>query len=139
MHTINVLKKLGISRYTLSPELDEPSILKLCENSSILPELIVYGKTPLVNMNYCLLGESNKCYPNCKLKCTSDSIYYLKDRLNMKFRILPDNIQTVTTIFNYKTTNISSNSYSVQNIRIDILDENIEEILEILNNIKKID
>ena len=30
-------------------------------------------------MNYCLLGETDKCYPTCKAKCTSNSSYYLKD------------------------------------------------------------
>ena len=137
IQTVDELKKLGVSKYTLSPELDEASLLNLCQNSSLASELIVYGKTPLVNMNYCLLGETNKCYPNCKLRCTNDNIYYLKDRLGMKFRILPDNIQTVTTIFNCKTTNINPDSYPTKNIRIDILDENIEEILEVIHNKNK--
>ena len=46
----------------------------------------------------------------------------------MKFRILPDNIQSVTTIFNSKTTSISPKDFNADFARIDILDESIDEI-----------
>ena len=46
----------------------------------------------------------------------------------MKFRILPDNIQSVTTIFNSKTTSISPKDFNVDFAWIDILDESIDEI-----------
>ena len=52
-------------------------------------ELIVYGKLPLMNSGYCLLGSSNKCYPSCDMKCTSSSKFYLKDRLGLNFRVVP--------------------------------------------------
>ena len=62
----------------------------------------------------------------------------LEDRLKMKFRILFDNIQTVSTIYNCKTTSISSNDFSGVNCyRIDILDESIDEINNIVNTVKK--
>lgn len=54
----------------------------------------------------------------------------------MKFRILPDNIQSVTTIFNSKTTSISPKDFNVDFARIDILDESIDEINSIINVIK---
>lgn len=54
----------------------------------------------------------------------------------MKFRILPDNIQSVTTIFNSKTTSISPKDCNVDFARIDILDESINEINSIINVIK---
>ena len=91
-NTINELKNLGINRYTLSPELNRTIITNLCNCNSLPTVLMFYGKTPLINMNYCLLGETDKCYPTCKQRCLTSNIYYLKDRLNMKFRIMPDNI-----------------------------------------------
>ena len=134
--SINELKKLGISRYVISPELDKESIDNLTKSSN-LHELIVYGKIPLMNMNYCLLGQSNKCYPNCDAKCTiSNNIYYLKDRLNMNFEIIPDNIQTITTIYNSKILSISPSEFNCNYLRIDILHENIDEINTIVNNFK---
>lgn len=133
-HTVQELKKLGISSFTISPESDKEIFDSLC-NCSILPkEVIVYGNTPLMNMNYCLLGETNKCYPNCDSKCVSEHTIYLKDRLNVNFRILVDNIQTVSTIYNSKITSISAKDFNIDYARIDILDETIEEI----NNIVQI-
>jgi len=54
----------------------------------------------------------------------------------MKFRILPDNVQTVTTVFNCKTTSISSKDFNINFARIDILDENIQEINDIILKVK---
>ena len=134
-NTIKELKNLGICRYTISPELNREIIHNLCNCTDLPNEIIVYGRTPLLNMNYCLLGETDKCYPTCKQRCITDNIYELKDRLHMKFRILPDNIQTVTTIFNSKITSIYPKEFNIDYARIDILDETIEEINEIIHRV----
>ncbi len=134
--TIAKLKALGLNKFTNSPELDKETLIKLC-NCSILPkELIVYGKLPLMNIRYCLLGNTNLCYPECKSRCTSEHSYYLKDRMQMKFKILPDNIQTVTTIFNSKTLSILYDDFAVESVRIDILDETIDEINSAVTTVK---
>ena len=134
-NTIKELKNLGICRYTISPELNREIIHNLCNCTDLPNEIIVYGRTPLLNMNYCLLGETDKCYPTCKQRCITDNIYELKDRLHMKFRILPDNIQTVTTIFNSKITSIYPKEFNIDFARIDVLDETIEEIDEIIHRV----
>lgn len=54
-NTVLELKQLDISRFTISPESDKETIHSLCNYNYIQKELIVYGKTPLLNMNYCLL------------------------------------------------------------------------------------
>ena len=140
LYSVNELKNLGINRFTVSPESTKEIIDNLCNSSlccNYLPsELILYGKTPLININYCVLGKTNKCYPTCSSKCMSGNSYYLKDRLNMKFRILFDNIQTVSTIYNCKTTSISSDGFDIACSRIDILDESIDEINNIVNVVK---
>lgn len=129
--SINELNNIGLSTITYSPELDKSFInfLDIPKNS----ELIVYGKLPVMTMNYCPLGASNKCYADCKKLCKSVEKFYLKDRLNFKFRIIPDNIETVTTMYNSKITSISHLDFICSNIRIDIIDESVEEI----NNIVK--
>ena len=48
-------------------------------------------------------------------------------RNNFKFRIIPDNIQTLTTIYNSR--NISISKVNAKCIRYDILDETIEDLL----------
>lgn len=129
------LQKRGITTVTLSPELDKEGLISLC-NSTSNSELIVYGNLPLMNMNYCLFGTSNKCYSNCKHTCNSNNKYYLNDRMNVNFRIIPDNIDTVTIIYNSKITSIASDEFNVSSLRIDILDESIDEINKIINTVK---
>lgn len=135
LQTVLALKELGISRFTLSPELDKKTIQLLCDYNYLQKEMIVYGRIPLLNMNYCLLGETDKCYPDCKARCQSEHSYYLKDRMNMNFPIMPDNIQTVTTLFNSKITSISPQDFSINFARIDILDETISQINSIVETV----
>ena len=132
-YSVNELKKLDINRFTISPESDRDIVTTLCNNSCLSKELIVYGNTPLMNINYCLSGKTNKCYPTCTARCTSNNKYYLKDRLNMNFRVLFDNIQTVSSIYNSKITSISPEDFNVDCVRVDIIDENIDEINNIVN------
>ena len=89
-----------------------------------------------MHTHYCLLGKSNLCYPECVAKCNSGNKYYLQDRLHMKFRVLPDNIQTVTTIFNCKTLSILYDDFPVDSVRIDILDENVSEINNVVDMVR---
>lgn len=135
LQTVLILKELGISRFTLSPELDKNTIQSLCDYNYLQKEMIVYGRIPLINMNYCLLGETDKCYPDCKARCQSEHSYYLKDRLHMNFPIIPDNIQTVTTLFNSKITSVSPHDFSINFARIDILDEDISQINSIVQTV----
>mgnify|MGYP004571317441 FL=1 len=134
--TVLELKKLGISSFTLSPELDQSTIEALCNYNYLQKELIVYGKVPLLNINYCLLGNTNKCYPACSTKCQTNNSYFLRDRLNMDFEILTDNIQTVTTIYNSKITSIPSKFFNTDSVRVDILHESIPEINAITSVVK---
>ena len=140
-YTLNVFNDFTINELpynviTLSPELNKIDLQKI--NSTNKSELIVYGKTPLMNSNYCLLGKTNKCYTSCEHLCLGsiNKKYYLKDRLGFLFRILPDNIDTVTTIYNSKITSIEHKDIIVASIRIDILDEDINEINHIISVVK---
>ena len=132
------LKSLGINKFTPSSELDKETLSSLCKFDILPKELICYGNLPLMNMRYCLLGKSNLCYPKCDAKCKNlNAKYYLKDRLNMKFRLLPDNLQTITTVYNSKTLSILPNDFNnVNSYRIDVLDESIDDINNIVNKIK---
>ena len=54
----------------------------------------------------------------------------------MNFEVLPDNIQTVTTVFNSKITSLSPSDFNVDYARIDILHESIDEINNIINTVQ---
>ena len=132
-YTINELKDIGINIVTPSVEANEHILDNIIKYSSLPIELIVYGRTILMNSSYCLLGKTNKCYPECDMKCKLNSKYYLKDRLGFKFRVIPDNLQTVTSIYNSKITSIESSNFSVYSFRINVLDESIEDINKIIS------
>lgn len=138
-YTLNIYNdlticELNVNTITLSPELNKFDLQNLYSNKNT--ELIVYGKTPLMNSNYCLLGKTNKCYSSCYKRCMSSNKYFLKDRLGFLFRVIPDNIETVSTIYNSKTTSINYSDININNIRLDFLDESISEINDIINTVK---
>ena len=54
----------------------------------------------------------------------------------MNFPIMPDNIQTVTTLFNSKITSISPQDFSINFARIDILEEDISQINNIVQPVR---
>ena len=134
--SIQEWKDPGINKLTISPELDKSTIDDILDNFSVEQELIVYGRTPLMSMNYCLLGKTNKCYPTCGTQCKNNTKYYLKDRLGFLFPIIPDSIQTVSTLYNSKITSICAKDFAnASSYRIDLLDETIDNINNIVNTI----
>lgn len=135
--TIRSLEKLGINVISITPELNNYDTKTLIEKSSIPLELFVYGKIPLMTMNYCLLGKSNKCYKDCFEPCKRNQTFYLKDRLNFEFRVLPDNIFNLTQIFNSKITSFDYSNFNTEYLRISIIDETPEEIKEIISNVNQ--
>ena len=152
-YTFNVFNNLSIAELpcntvTLSPELNKLDLQKISSNLnsrtsstsiSNMPkmELIVYGRTPLMNSNYCLLGKTTKCYTSCKHLCNSTSSkFFLKDRLGFLFRVIPDNIDTVKTIYNSKITSIEHKDVLVDYVRIDALDESVSELNSIIDVVK---
>jgi len=132
--TATELQKLGINRVTISPELNKETL-----NSIYVPnverEFIVYGKLPIMTSSYCLIGNTINC-KNCNSKC-KNSKYYLKDRLNYTFPILPDPVFNNSIVYNSRITSLSSDDINVEHLRIDILDETVEEINNIIKNTLK--
>ena len=137
-HTIDELKKVGVNRVTISPELDSETIIDLCNNSSLPTEFLVYGKLPVMHIQYCPLGKSNKCYPTCSMKCKTSNRFYLEDKLGYKFEFVPDNMQTITKIYNSKINSIDYAKFPFDSCLISITDEdNLDEIIyNVKNNIK---
>lgn len=135
-HTIDSLQSKGIIETCITPELNDFDTKQLIETSSLPLELMVYGRIPFMTMNYCLLGKSNKCYKECSRLCKSNKKFYIKDRLGLNFRIVPDNMSTITTIYNSKITSFDYSDFNVNSVRISILDENEDQIQKIINIVK---
>ena len=134
-YTVAELARLGANCITLSSELNKNDIQNV--HSPVDKELIVYGRARLMITKYCLRGSSNMCYPTCEMKCKSNNKYYLKDRLGFLFRIIPDNLKTITSIYNSKILSIEYTDLNIDYARIDVLEENIDEINSIINNVRE--
>lgn len=134
-YTLEEYKKIGINRITLSRELNLEGLNEILKTTNLDIELIVYGNLPVMATNYCFLGKTNACYPNCTTNCEKNNTYYLKDRLGLKFRILPDRTQTVTLICNSKTLSIATKDIPVPSIRVDMIDETIDEINTVIDTV----
>lgn len=131
--TLDELSDYGIKLLTLSPELNKENLNKI--SGDFETEIIAYGNLPLMNMNYCLLGKSNKCYLKCAKRCTDYAEYHLKDRLGFNFKLQTEN--GITTMFNSKTTSIETNDINVSSIRLDFLDESLSDINEAIRTHKE--
>ena len=134
-YTANELENLGISYIALSPELDKDSLNSFY--TTLKTEAIVYGSLPVMTTNYCLLSGSNFCLEKCKNNCTnSEHEYYLKDRLNMNFRVIPDSFTKTTTIYNSKKISIGINEINVNCVRFNFVDESVDEMHDIIEAFK---
>ncbi len=138
-YSIKELKSFGITTATISPELNKLEISDVIKSSLEFSnlEMIVYGKLPVMTNNYCYLGKSNKCYKECDRKCTRNNNFYLKDRKNFNFKIVPDNTSCITTIYNSKIISIKYDEVAPSSVRIDILDESPQDIQNIIDTVKK--
>ena len=132
-YTLELLKEFGFSKVILSPELTNEQINNL--NSDIKKESIIYGNQCVMTSEHCPIGAiaggfcENK---KCSMPCLKQDKYYLRDRMKMDFRVIPDNIDCQSTIYNSKITSIESKNLNVDSIRIDIIDEDYKEILNII-------
>lgn len=157
-YTIELLKKLGFSKVILSPELTKSQINTL--GSSLKREVIAYGNTCVMTTSYCPLGSiiggltkntkcskpCTNCYPSIRnttnianmvsttnVKIEEIQKFYLRDRMDMDFRVLPDNIDCISRIFNSKITSIETEDLNIDSIRIDVIDEDVHKLQQIID------
>lgn len=129
-NTVKELENFGVSKYIVPPELDKEAAKKLGGN--IKKEVIVYGRTLLMTSEYCTIGT----FKNCPAIC-GEGTYKLKDRMGFEFPIYTDRINCNNLIYNSKITSISWKELNANSIRIDILEENEQQIQNIIDVHKK--
>ena len=125
-NTVKELENLCVSKYIVPPELDKEAIRNLGGN--IKKEVIVYGRTLLMTSEYCTIGT----FKNCPAICEKGT-YKLKDRMGFEFPIYTDRINCNNLIYNSKITSVSWKELNANSIRIDILEENEQEIQNIID------
>lgn len=102
-------------------------------------EVIVYGRIELMIMKYCPLNYIlNSGKKKCNI-CKRNNKYYLQDKRDNLYPIINEN--NITHIFHYKNINIIKNigeyiNCGITNFRIELFDENKDEINKIIKLIK---
>jgi len=134
--SIELLNKLKINTICLSPELSYEQVKDIMKNKYNV-ELLVYGKIELMIMKYCPLKIN---LDNCSVCKNNKNKYYLVDKSMNKYRILHNNC--ITSIMHYKDTDLISDiekykELNIYNYRIDLLDENKEEVENIIKRIRE--
>ncbi|MBR3281329.1 MAG: U32 family peptidase [Clostridia bacterium] len=137
-YTISLLKDLGFSKVILSPELTKSQINKI-SSSGIDVEVIAYGNICVMTSEYCPIGsiDGGFCKSKaCSKPCLNNFKYYLKDRMNMEFRVISDNIDCQSRIFNSKINSIETRELNIDSIRLDFIDESFDEIQKAIDTHK---
>lgn len=133
---IDLLKKMGAKRITLSLELDIEDLKNLSCKEDI--DVFVYGRSELMVTKYCPMNmvvnkdkkECNLCYKNK---------YSLKDKDNNIYPILTNN--HLIHILDSNNINMLDNipkllSYGIYSFRIDLYDEKEKNIVNIIDKIR---
>lgn len=126
--SLEALKNCGISRFTLSPELNKDYFDEL--NSDVEKEFVCYGRTCLMTSKYCPIGKNENCNQECQ-----KGIFELKDRKNYVFPVVTDITNCHARIYNSKIFNIDYKNINVDYVRVDLLDETEKLIEEIIRKI----
>ena len=141
IYTAYLLHRYGVSRITLSLELQRQRVLAFSKQYELVfkhkPELefVVYGKTELMISKYCPIAKTFKSKENCLL-CEKNK-YSLRDTLNRKLPLVHDgqcNIRILNhlplELFTYiKEIRLAG----IQTLRLDFTTETDEEMSKIIH------
>ncbi len=137
-YSLSTLKSLGFDKAILSQELTQNQI-NFLGDTDIKREMVVYGSTCVMTSEYCPIGciAGGFCASKkCSMPCLKNDKYFLLDRMNMEFRVISDNIDCQSQLFNSKICSIESNNLNVDSIRLDIIDEPAIEVQNIVDTHK---
>lgn len=141
-YTLNLFSKYAY-KIGLSPELYNEDIYNIISSyknrygKGPNVEVLVYGRLELMIMKYCPVNYLTKCGNTC-FSCFNNK-FYLDDRRGHKFRLLGDSFHFMRVIDSLEVNKLEDISYlksiGVTNFRIDLLDENEDDIEDILDSI----
>lgn len=133
--TLNVLASKNVSSISLSNELSLNQIENICEENSASIEVDVYGNLQAMYSNFCILKANGKC-GLCK-----NISYNLVDRKGKKFPCLFNNISCTMQVLNtdklFSKEAVKRLYNKVDYMRVYVYNETQEEILTVIDSIKK--
>lgn len=134
--SIELLNKFKVNLITLSVELTYEQIKEIMKKVYNV-EVYIYGKVELMITKYCPLKLNLN---HCNICKNDNNKYYLKDNKDRIYRILHNNC--ITSIMHYKNVDriLDIERYKnlhIYNYRVDLLDENDEEVTKLISDIRK--
>lgn len=117
--TASALSQIGLSRQTLSIEMDYARMQELSSVGSIPLEIVLFGKLPAMNTRYCPMGsligkrEINK---PCSRPCTKKQFFL--ERENKRYHLASDQFCNVY-LLNDKTYNLCPHLKEIYNLCLD--------------------
>lgn len=134
--SIELLNKFKVNLITLSVELTYEQIKDIMKKVYNV-EVYIYGKVELMITKYCPLKLNMN---HCNICKNDNNKYYLKDNKDRMYRILHNNC--ITSIMHYKNIDriLDIERYKnlhIYNYRVDLLDENEEEVTKLISDIRR--
>ncbi len=134
--TLELLKECGFQKVILSPELTKEQINALSNFKDVEKEVIAYGNLCVMTSEYCPVGSLAGGFSKdkkCSKPCQSKEPYYLRDRMQKDFRVLPDAIDCQCEIYNTNILSIETANVNSDSIRLDVLDESSQEMQKVID------
>lgn len=129
---LNFLASMGVKRITLSPELSFNRIFNMLQNynQDAEVECLVYGTLEYMIMKYNFIKNMN---------LDNKSKYYLEDKSKNRFAVFNDGYTHLmgNKIINYINDIKLLYSYGVKVFRLELFDESKEEIINLVQLIRK--
>ena len=129
---VKSLENMGVKKIVLSPELNLKEIENLAPFCTTTPDVIAYGRLPLMYMENCVIKSANTCA--CKEKN-----FFLKDRMGEIFPVANENCRNI--ILNSKVIFMADKIEEIKktgvNLRLMFTTENEKETEEIILKYQK--
>lgn len=130
-HSIKYFLEQGVKRVTLSPEVNYDNLDDFIKDKV---ELIIYGRIELMLTKSCPISEVLNSCP-----CSTNDKYYIEDINKNRYPIIHNNC--LTHIMHYKNFNYIDNlsyykSIGIRSYRLELLDEDYEETINLINQIE---
>lgn len=130
------MKTAGANEGTLSLENSVNENKEIIFHTDFPLEQIVYGHPALMHMKYCVLEGKNECGNCLKEQCKESTINYSLAGDNY-FDLQIEKWQTTTVLYSKKILSIAQHNWIGNTVRIDFLNENIEEMNRIITDLKE--
>jgi putative protease len=98
--SITAADEMGLKTVTLSPELTFSQIRDIKKSAEVEPEIIVYGRLPLMIVENCPVGNLSKYIDKDDRCCCDHKQYGLVDRKGIAFPLRTDKMTCKTEILN---------------------------------------